>query len=86
MNAASAISIQPISALRGYVILPGSKSMTNRIVLLAALSEGISGIENVLVSRHSYIIIITVLEVAKRVPKNPCLEICVNAAESLDLA
>lgn len=38
-----------MESLSGTVILPGSKSMTNRIVLLAALSEGISGIENVLV-------------------------------------
>ena len=47
----ASVDIPPVQSLSGIVVLPGSKSMTNRIVLLAALSEGISGIENVLVSQ-----------------------------------
>lgn len=50
LDAVSSITVAPVDSLSGHVILPGSKSMTNRVVLLAALSEGISGIQNVLVS------------------------------------
>jgi hypothetical protein len=43
--------VQPITKIEGHVKLPGSKSLTNRILLLAALAEGTTVVENVLVRR-----------------------------------
>lgn len=42
--------LQPISKIEGHVKLPGSKSLSNRILLLAALSRGTTVVENLLVS------------------------------------
>ena len=46
--------VQPIKKINGEVRLPGSKSLSNRALLLAALSEGITVVENLLVrSSHT---------------------------------
>ncbi|KVH97114.1 3-phosphoshikimate 1-carboxyvinyltransferase [Cynara cardunculus var. scolymus] len=42
------IVLQPIKEISGTVHLPGSKSLSNRILLLAALSEGTTVIDNLL--------------------------------------
>ena len=42
--------VQPISKIEGHVKLPGSKSLSNRILLLAALSRGTTLVKNLLVS------------------------------------
>ena len=42
--------LQPIKRIEGHVKLPGSKSLSNRILLLAALSEGTTEVQNLLVS------------------------------------
>ncbi|GMI28713.1 hypothetical protein TeGR_g13971 [Tetraparma gracilis] len=47
---AGALSIPPIASLSGSVTLPGSKSLSNRILLLAALSEGPTRVTNLLES------------------------------------
>ncbi len=44
----SAIHISPVSAMSGTVSLPGSKSITNRALILAALAEGTSVLKNTL--------------------------------------
>ena len=41
--------LQPIKHIEGHVKLPGSKSLSNRILLLAALSEGSTEVQNLLV-------------------------------------
>jgi 5-enolpyruvylshikimate-3-phosphate synthase len=41
--------VQPISTISGTVKLPGSKSLSNRILLLAALAEGTTVVKNLLV-------------------------------------
>ena len=41
--------VQPIKKISGEVRLPGSKSLSNRALLLAALSEGTTVVENLLV-------------------------------------
>jgi 3-phosphoshikimate 1-carboxyvinyltransferase len=43
-----ALTLQPIRRLAGTVALPGSKSLSNRMLLLAALAEGTTALENVL--------------------------------------
>lgn len=47
---ASEIVLQPIQEISGTVTLPGSKSLSNRILLLAALSEGTTVVDNLLSS------------------------------------
>lgn len=41
--------MQPIKKISGEVRLPGSKSLSNRALLLAALAEGTTVVENILV-------------------------------------
>lgn len=43
------LTLQPIKRIEGHVKLPGSKSLSNRILLLAALSEGTTEVQNLLV-------------------------------------
>lgn len=42
------ITLQPIKEISGTVNLPGSKSLSNRILLLAALAEGTTVVDNLL--------------------------------------
>jgi 5-enolpyruvylshikimate-3-phosphate synthase len=42
-------TVEPVQVLQGTVKLPGSKSLSNRILLLASLAEGTTDIENLLV-------------------------------------
>jgi len=42
------LKLEPISQVNGTVVLPGSKSLSNRILLLAALSKGTTQVENLL--------------------------------------
>lgn len=42
------LTLQPISSVNGSVHIPGSKSLSNRILLLAALAEGTTTITNLL--------------------------------------
>ena len=44
------IVLAPIQSIGGTVKLPGSKSLSNRILLLAALAEGTTTVDNILVS------------------------------------
>jgi 3-phosphoshikimate 1-carboxyvinyltransferase len=43
------LTVQPVKEISGHVKLPGSKSLSNRILLLAALSEGTTLVKNLLV-------------------------------------
>ena len=42
------LTLQPIKAVNGEITLPGSKSLSNRILLLSALAEGNTHITNLL--------------------------------------
>ena len=44
------LTLQPISSINGEVFLPGSKSLSNRALLIAALANGTTKITNLLVS------------------------------------
>jgi len=44
------LTLAPIEHARGKILLPGSKSLTNRILLLAAIAEGDTDISNLLIS------------------------------------
>ncbi len=45
------LTLQPIKRIEGNVTLPGSKSLSNRVLLLAALAGGTTTVHNLLVSR-----------------------------------
>eukprot|EP00568_Trieres_chinensis_P001275 CAMPEP_0183309788 /NCGR_PEP_ID=MMETSP0160_2-20130417/25544_1 /TAXON_ID=2839 ORGANISM="Odontella Sinensis, Strain Grunow 1884" /NCGR_SAMPLE_ID=MMETSP0160_2 /ASSEMBLY_ACC=CAM_ASM_000250 /LENGTH=508 /DNA_ID=CAMNT_0025473865 /DNA_START=31 /DNA_END=1557 /DNA_ORIENTATION=- len=49
-EATNTLTVSPIKSLDGTVTLPGSKSLSNRCLLLAALSEGSTRVENLLES------------------------------------
>ncbi|MCQ8876819.1 3-phosphoshikimate 1-carboxyvinyltransferase [Pseudoalteromonas shioyasakiensis] len=42
------LRLEPISCVNGSVTLPGSKSLSNRVLLLAALAQGTTVVENLL--------------------------------------
>ena len=44
------LTLQPINKIDGEVFLPGSKSLSNRALLIAALAKGTTKITNLLVS------------------------------------
>lgn len=44
----NSLTLSPIKTLEGTVTLPGSKSLSNRCLLLAALSEGSTRVDNLL--------------------------------------
>ena len=44
------LDLPPLSAVYGTVQLPGSKSMSNRVLLLAALSQGATTVHDLLAS------------------------------------
>ena len=48
------IVVEPISRVEGEVLLPGSKSLSNRALLLAALAEGETRLENMLYSDDTH--------------------------------
>ena len=50
-TAVESLTLQPVRVIEGHVKLPGSKSLSNRILLLAALAEGTTTVENILVRR-----------------------------------
>ncbi|KAL2658451.1 hypothetical protein GLYMA_03G027400v4 [Glycine max] len=49
-STAPEIVLEPIKDISGTITLPGSKSLSNRILLLAALSEGTTVVDNLLYS------------------------------------
>lgn len=48
-SAGETLVVEPIKKVSGEVRLPGSKSLSNRVLLLAALAEGSTVVENILV-------------------------------------
>jgi len=51
------LTVEPIRRASGLVQLPGSKSLTNRALLLAALSEGTTALSNVLDAEDTQVMI-----------------------------
>lgn len=50
MTSDNFLDLPPLLSARGTVMLPGSKSISNRVLLLAALSEGVIEVRDVLLS------------------------------------
>ena len=50
MTSENFIDLPPLLSARGTITLPGSKSISNRILLLSALAQGVTEIRDVLLS------------------------------------
>ncbi|KAI3719228.1 hypothetical protein L6452_20123 [Arctium lappa] len=64
------IVLQPIKEISGTVHLPGSKSLSNRILLLAALSEGTTVVDNLLNSEDVHYMLGALRTLGLRVEEN----------------
>ena len=64
------LTLQPIKRIEGHVQLPGSKSLSNRVLLLAALSEGTTLVKNLLVR------LLQVLMCMRIASRAPCTVMC----------
>ncbi len=53
INEEDRITLRPIDSINGDVALPGSKSFTNRVILLSALAQGTTLVENILHSEDT---------------------------------
>ena len=51
------LTLEPIRRIDGEIQLPGSKSMTNRLLLLASLAEGTTEVHNILASDDSRVML-----------------------------
>jgi 3-phosphoshikimate 1-carboxyvinyltransferase len=51
------LDLQPVQRAQGVVKLPGSKSISNRILLLAALAEGTTEIKSLLASDDTHVML-----------------------------
>ncbi|KAJ9563316.1 hypothetical protein OSB04_008476 [Centaurea solstitialis] len=66
----SEIVLQPIKEISGTVHLPGSKSLSNRILLLAALSQGTTVVDNLLNSDDVHYMLGALRALGLRVDEN----------------
>lgn len=57
-EAAESLTLKPIKSISGTVRLPGSKSLSNRVLLLAALSKDHTCIENILVRQLAFALLV----------------------------
>ena len=57
MKSSDYLDLAPIRRVRGTVRLPGSKSISNRILLLAALARGETRIRGVLESEDTQVML-----------------------------
>ncbi len=65
------LDIPPLSSAGGVVRLPGSKSISNRVLLLAALSEGQTDIEDLLESDDTRVMLTALSELGCRLEPQP---------------
>lgn len=68
------ITLQPIKDISGTVKLPGSKSLSNRILLLAALAEGTTAVDNLLNSEDVHYMLGALRALGLRVEENSSIQ------------
>lgn len=66
--------LQPINEISGEIYLPGSKSISNRALLLAAMADGCTKISNLLVSEDTRFMLNALRELGVRVDELEQLE------------
>ncbi|GLT84418.1 hypothetical protein SLE2022_026500 [Rubroshorea leprosula] len=73
-SSASEIVLQPIKEISGTVTLPGSKSLSNRVLLLAALSEGTTVVDNLLNSDDVHHMLVALGKLGLRVEEDSAMK------------
>jgi len=77
----NALTLNPIKSLDGTITLPGSKSLSNRVLLLAALSHGgPTRVENLLDSDDIRYMIKALRQMNVNVDQDPCDVTCVTVS------
>ena len=64
------LDIPPLTGAGGIVRLPGSKSISNRVLLLAALSHGTTTVHDVLASDDTAVMLTALEQLGCTVQKN----------------
>src|SRR5690606_35653066 len=62
MNSDASLLLQPLASARGAVRLPGSKSISNRVLLLAALAQGTTRVGGLLDSDDTRVMVASLRE------------------------
>lgn len=57
------LKLKPVSCVNGTVFLPGSKSISNRVLLLSAMSNGITSLTNLLDSQDTQYMLISLKKI-----------------------
>lgn len=70
-EAPESLVLQPIARISGEVQLPGSKSLSNRMLLLSALAEGETRIENLLDSEDTRVMVAALRQLGVAVEGEP---------------
>ncbi|XP_077235517.1 RNA 3'-terminal phosphate cyclase/enolpyruvate transferase, alpha/beta [Tasmannia lanceolata] len=73
-RASPEIVLKPIKEISGTVKLPGSKSLSNRILLLAALSEGTTIVDNLLSSEDVHYMLGALRTLGLHVEEEPAMK------------
>jgi 3-phosphoshikimate 1-carboxyvinyltransferase len=72
-----ALTIPPLARAEGAIRLPGSKSISNRTLLLAALAEGVTTLDDVLVADDTERMLEALAALGVRVQRDPASSQCV---------
>jgi len=65
------LDLEPIARVAGTVKMPGSKSISNRVLLLAALAEGKTRVENLLDSDDTGVMLNALELLGVRIERDP---------------
>ncbi len=77
-----ALKLAPISGVNGCIRLPGSKSLSNRVLLLSALAKGETLISNLLESDDTAVLIQALTQLGIATEKRGSLELAVRGDKS----
>ena len=64
------LDIPPLSHASGTITLPGSKSISNRVLLLAALSQGVTLVHDLLDSDDTQVMLTALAQLGRQIIKN----------------
>lgn len=67
MTASSSLRLAPVSMARGQLRLPGSKSISNRVLLLASLARGVTALDGVLDSDDTRVMLAALRQLGIRI-------------------
>ncbi len=78
MSASSSLCLPPVSMAAGQVHLPGSKSISNRVLLLAALADGMTQLDGLLDSDDTRVMLAALRQLGVRVDETGSAQVRVH--------